>query len=91
MGPVIEMTGGAVEEKIHRFIVEELLQELYAGGDPLETGAVDSLGIEQLVDYMETEFGVEFADEEIVAENFASVPVLAALVHAKQVAGAKTP
>lgn len=73
-----------VERRLERFILDELVDEAYGGGDPLASGAVDSLGIEQLVDYVEEEFGVQIDDVEMVAENFDSVPALAALVAAKQ-------
>lgn len=72
-----------IELKLERFIVDELLDERYDGRDPLVTEAVDSLGIEQLAEYVEEEFGVQLEDEEMVVENFASIPVLAALVESK--------
>lgn len=77
---------GEVERGIQRFIVEELLQDLYDGRDPLATDAVDSLGLEQLIDYIEEVYGVRLDDEEMTRENFASVATLAALVEAKQAA-----
>ena len=74
-----------IERKLERFIVEELIEDLYDGRDPLaETDAVDSLGIEQLAEYIEEEFGVSLDDEEMVAENFSSIPVLAAFVDSKR-------
>lgn len=73
-----------VERKLRQFIVDELLEEQYDGRDPLATGAVDSLGIEQLVDYIEQEFGVELGDEEVVGESFESVATLAALVECRR-------
>jgi acyl carrier protein len=74
---------GEIELELERFIVTELLQEEYDGRDPLATGAVDSLGVEQLIEYVHEAFGVEFAEEEITYDNFASLPVLAALVESK--------
>lgn len=79
------MTNGRpqIELKLERFILDELLDEAYGGGDPLATEAVDSLGHEQLVGYIEDEFGVRIADAEMVRENFESVPVLAAFIAAR--------
>lgn len=74
----------AIELRLERFIVDELLEERYDGRDPLATDAVDSLGLEQLIDYIEQEFGVRFDDEELVRQNFASLPTLAAFVDSKQ-------
>jgi acyl carrier protein len=72
-----------IEQALERFIVDELIEESYDGRDPLATQAVDSLGLEQLAEYIEEEFGVRLADEEMVEENFESLPVLAALVDSK--------
>lgn len=39
----------------------------------LESGVVDSLGILELVTYLDTEFGIQLADDELSPENFGSV------------------
>jgi acyl carrier protein len=72
-----------IASQLLRFIEAELLDEPYDQGDPLEAGAVDSLGLEQLVDFAEREYGVRIADEEMVRENFESVAALAALIESK--------
>jgi acyl carrier protein len=69
---------------LRRFIVDELTDGLHDGRDPLASGTVDSLGLEQLVDYVEQELGVELDDEEMIMENFESIPVFAALVDSKR-------
>jgi len=71
-------------ERIRSFIHQELMDDPTDEGDPLSNGAVDSLGIEQLVSYIEQAFGVTFRDDEVVAKNFASVPTLAELVNQKR-------
>jgi acyl carrier protein len=76
----------STEERIRTFIQEELLEDRFSGHDPLEDELLDSLGIEQLVDFLEYEYGIEFADEEVSAENFATVPTLAAVVEDKRAA-----
>jgi acyl carrier protein len=73
-----------IELKLESFIVDELLEESYDGRDPLATGVVDSLDLEQLAEYIAQEFGVELRDEEMVEQTFESIPTLAALVGAKQ-------
>ncbi|MGC1852023.1 MAG: acyl carrier protein [Solirubrobacterales bacterium] len=74
---------GDTEGRLLAFIVEELLEEPFRGDDPLAVGAVDSLGIEQLLGYIEETFGVELDEEEIVYDNFESLAALAALVDSK--------
>ena len=39
----------------------------------LATGILDSTGILELIGYLESEFGVKFLDEELVADNFDSL------------------
>jgi acyl carrier protein len=76
----------SIEQVLRRFIAEELLDEEEAHGaqDPLEAGAVDSLGYEQLAAYIEEELGVKLSDAEMVEETFESVPALAAFVESKR-------
>lgn len=73
-----------VESRLSAFIFENLLEEELSDGiDPLTVDAVDSLGLEQLVDYIGEEFGVTIDDEEMIRSNFASIPTLAAFVESK--------
>lgn len=72
-----------IEAALRRFISEELLEEPFAGEDALAAGEVDSLGIEQLIEYVFEAWQVELDDEEIVEENFESLPALAGLVESK--------
>lgn len=73
-----------IEAALRRFIAEELLETPFDGEDPLAGGEVDSLGIEQLVEYVFELWGAELDDEEIVEENFESIGALAALVESKR-------
>lgn len=66
--------------QLRRFILAELLEEPFEGDDPLAEGAVDSLGIEQLIDHIEQTYGVELGDEELPLEYFESLDALVSLV-----------
>jgi acyl carrier protein len=76
--------GADIEPKLERFILGELIEDRYDGRDPLAAELIDSLGLEQLVEYIEEEFGVTIEDQEMIRKNFESVAVLAALVSAKR-------
>lgn len=77
-----------VTERLRAFIVDELkwsgspdiLTDDYA---LIENGVVDSLGIFQLVSFVERELGVAVADEELILENFGTLRTISALVEAK--------
>lgn len=49
----------------------------------LEKGVIDSQGIMELVMFIEEQFGIEVADEDVVPDNFDSVNQLAAYVEAR--------
>lgn len=74
--------------RIANFIVSELnyggtVADL-VGSEPVRlTEAIDSAALLELATFVENDFGVQIEDEEIVAENFATVADLVALVHDK--------
>lgn len=86
-----ERVVNSTAERIRSFVEEYVLEEPFAGTDPLAETELDSLGTEQLIDFLEDEYGFLFSDEELASENFASVPVLAALVDAKRATIADAP
>jgi acyl carrier protein len=50
----------------------------------LDRGIIDSTGVLELVSFVEGEYGVQVADEDIVPANFDSVDALAAFVQRKR-------
>jgi acyl carrier protein len=44
--------------------------------DLLSAGILDSLGVLQLVSFVEEQFGIQVPDEDVVMENFQSVDAL---------------
>ncbi len=76
-----------IEDQIREFI----LKNLYYGEDSfigdadsfLETGVIDSMGVMELVAFVQSEFGLEVAQQEIVVENFDSIHKLANFVRSK--------
>jgi len=48
--------------------------------DLIDSGVIDSLGIFQLVAFLEETFGITIGDEEITPENFGSVTAIERLV-----------
>jgi acyl carrier protein len=81
-----EAERGEIERRLRDFMVEELLDDPYDGPDPLADGVVDSLAIEQLLEYIDEIYGVQLEDEEIVEENFESLAILARLVEGRRLA-----
>jgi acyl carrier protein len=73
---------------IRAFIVERLAPAtgrttLDDDEDLIESGVVDSLGIFQLVAFLEERFGVAIADTEITPDNFGTIARIERLVAAR--------
>ncbi|MGQ0793014.1 MAG: acyl carrier protein [Deltaproteobacteria bacterium] len=49
----------------------------------LDTGVIDSVGILEIVNFVQEEFGVMVEDEELVPENFQSILSIAGFVEKK--------
>jgi acyl carrier protein len=78
----------AIQQPIKGFMQERFpaLQtiDLDQATSLLDGDAIDSLGLLDLVAYLEETFGITFDDEELSPENFDSVERLARLVVAKR-------
>lgn len=68
-------------------ILNEYIQERWMNGsghdldesqDLLATGVIDSLGILQLVTYIEEKFSLQVPDEDVTIENFHSLKAMTA-------------
>jgi acyl carrier protein len=63
------------------YIKDEIIRnrnaQLDDNEDLIGTGILDSLGILKLVAHMETSFGIEVPDEDVVYENFHSLNAIA--------------
>lgn len=76
--------GSGTADLIHDFIKQRfplasskgLTQDLSL----LDSGIVDSLGILDLVGFIEEQFGIEAQDEDLVPENFDSIAALTRFV-----------
>ena len=75
----------SISEAIRDFIVSEIVhgsstQELDDDFQLLEGGVLDSLGLQQLLTFLEQQFGIVISDDDLMPENFASVRAIADLV-----------
>ncbi len=74
-----------VRGKIRSFISEVFFVDDFSDDQSfLRTGIVDSMGMSQLVVFLEQEFGIEVHDDELVPENLDSVTRAAAFVGRKR-------
>jgi acyl carrier protein len=72
-------------QEIEGFIVNELqagsgLDSLRPDEDLLAADLIDSLGITQLVSFLEENYGIAVSDDQLTPENFQTVEKIAAFV-----------
>jgi acyl carrier protein len=80
-----EHTDTRVRDELREFIEQNFLYmrpdyRLDDHDDLLKIGVIDSLGFVELVDEVQTRYGIEVQDSEITEENFGSVAALVGFV-----------
>ena len=78
-----------IRDEVRGFIQDNFLylhpdHQLRDDDDLLGLGLVDSLGFVELVDEIQTRYGVAVSDVEITEENFGSVDAITAFVSARR-------
>jgi acyl carrier protein len=79
------------KSRIRAFIEENFLfgeEDVSDDTSLLDQGLIDSTSILEIVGYLEEEFGVEVADEELVPDNFDSISALSGFLERKLAAAA---
>lgn len=83
----IDMDQKDGKEKVKAFILKQFpLSKKSEFNDEtllIETGILDSLGVLDLVSFLESEFSITIVDEELVPENFNSVEQIAVFLASK--------
>ena len=81
------MDAGKVGDQIQNFILTQFplagKRKLQRQDSLLESGVIDSLGILEVVGFLEREFAIAVDDEELVPETFESVDHLTTFVLSK--------
>jgi acyl carrier protein len=77
------------QDRVRSFIIDELrfrgsAKDLKNDYPLLEKEVLDSMGIFQVVSFLESEFGIEVDDEDLVPDNFGTIDLIAGLVESKQ-------
>jgi acyl carrier protein len=78
----------AIESDVRRFITENfpLSESGYAlaGSDSLlELGVIDSVGVLELIEYLESSYGFQIPDSDVLPENLDSMDAIARYVSSK--------
>ena len=75
--------------EVEQFIVNEIaagrgIDAIEHDSDMLAGGVIDSLGITELIGFLEREYGIKVEDDDIDAENFRSIQSIVAFVERKR-------
>ena len=78
-----------MQQQIRSFILSSFLftddeSKLKNNDSLLEQGIMDSTGVLELVAFLESQFGIKVADDELLPENLDSVDQIAAFIARKQ-------
>jgi acyl carrier protein len=76
-------------EKLRAFLIEEAhwdgsREELTDELPLIENGVLDSMALLRLVAWLQSTYGIEIGDAEVVPGNFDSIALIAAFIEAKQ-------
>jgi len=78
------------ENRIREFVLKQFPLARKTGIQPgdkwLENGLLDSLGILDLVHFLEEDFAIHVSDDELMPDNFQSLAAVVSFVEAKQAA-----
>jgi acyl carrier protein len=80
-----------MDAQVRKFLAEnfplgEDPDQLPADASLLEAGIIDSTGVVELVDFIESAYGIRVEDEELVPENLDSIRNIVAFVERKRAA-----
>ncbi|EYF03160.1 acyl carrier protein [Chondromyces apiculatus] len=83
------MSTATTESTIRKFLVTSFgyrgaTEDLGADVHLLDQGILDSTAVLEIVSYLESDLGIQVADEEMVPENFGSIARLTAYVENKK-------
>ena len=76
----------SVAVEVQEFIVREIapgVDSVAHDRDLLADAVIDSVGIVQLISFLEGKYGVKFDDDDLVPENFRSVDAIVLFVQKK--------
>ncbi len=65
------------------FVFDGTLDDINQDVSFMASGMIDSLGVLELISFVEETYGIEVLDDEVVPENFDSVRNLATYIHSK--------
>lgn len=78
----------SIRDEIHGFLLNDLadrhdMTSLEPDQDLIRAGVIDSLGIQELIAFLESRFGISVADRDLVPANFQTASRIEAFIEEK--------
>jgi acyl carrier protein len=76
-----------IEQKLKEYIRETTNTEVDSETPLVEQGIIGSMGVMDLIAYIQSSFQVEFTDDDLTADNFQNINTIAGIVESKDKPG----
>jgi acyl carrier protein len=76
-----------IEQKLKEYIRETTNTDVDSNTPLVENGIIDSMGVMDLIAYIQSSFQVEFTDDDLTANNFQNINTIAHLIESKDKPG----
>jgi acyl carrier protein len=85
VGGVIMVDSALIKDFIQSEIIKGKSSEMVKTSDNLiESGIIDSIGIQVLIDFLEKKYSFQIADDEVIPDNFETVDAITDYVKHKK-------
>jgi acyl carrier protein len=77
----------SIQNELRQYIGTELGRDMSGLGDGeslLEAGVIDSMGVLELVSFIEKNYGIAVLEDEMMPENFDTVDAMAAFIERRR-------
>ncbi len=72
-----------VEQKLREYIQDTANTNVDPDMPLVENGIIDSMGVMDMIAFIQSSFHVEFTDDDLTAENFQNIHTIASLIASK--------
>ena len=72
-----------IEQKLRKYIRETTNTDVDSETSLVENGIIDSMGVMELITFIQANFYIEFTDDDLTVENFQNINTIARLIESR--------
>ena len=72
-----------IEQKLREYIRGTTNTDVDSGTPLVENGIIDSMGVMDLIAFIQASFHIEFTDDDLTADNFQNIHTIVSLIESK--------